>query len=65
MVKLSQIRKRYTRVVKIGEKWNAYLQIDHQGFTVVEQASYHRAVWYSKMLAVALQRMIADNQEGK
>ena len=55
------VRHRYTRVVKMGDKWNTYLQIDHQGFCVVEQTCRHRAQWFGKMLAVALERMLAAN----
>jgi len=58
---VSRLRRRYTRVVKIGDKWNTYLQIDHQGFCVVEQTTRHRAQWFGKMLAVALERMLAAN----
>lgn len=29
---VSRLRRRYTRVVKIGDQWNTYLQIDNQGF---------------------------------
>lgn len=60
---VSRLRRRYTRVVKMGDKWNTYLQIDHQGFCVVEQTCRHRAQWFGKMLAVALERMLADNAE--
>jgi hypothetical protein len=49
--------------VKIGDKWNTYLQIDHQGFCVVEQTCRQRAQWFGKMLAVALERMLAANVE--
>lgn len=55
------VSRRYVRTVKIGDKWNTYLQIDHQGFCVVEQTSRHRAQWFGKMLAVALERMLAAN----
>ena len=54
-----RLRRRYVRTVKIGDKWNTYLQIDHQGFCVVEQTTRHRAQWFGKMLAVALERMLA------
>lgn len=60
---VSRLRRRYVRTVKIGDKWNTYLQIDHQGFCVVEQTSRHRAQWFGKMLAVALERMLAANAE--
>ena len=56
------MRKKYTRVVKIGEAWNTYLQIDHQGFCVVEQTTRQRANWFGKMLAVALVRLVGDSQ---
>lgn len=52
------IKKKYTRVVKMGDKWNTYLQIDHQGFRVVDQTSKKRAMWFANMLAIALDRMI-------
>lgn len=59
---VSRLRRRYTRVVKRGDKWNTYLQIDHQGFCVVEQTCRQRAQWFGKMLAVALERMLAANK---
>jgi hypothetical protein len=55
---ISRIRKRYVRVVKIGDQWNTYLQIDQQGFCVVQQTTKKRATWYAQMLAVALARLI-------
>lgn len=62
---ISKLRRRYVRVVKIADKWNTYLQIDHQGFCVVERTDYRRAQYFGKMLAVALNRMIEDNQKSK
>ena len=59
---IQRIKKRYVRVVQIGDKWNTYLQIDHQGFCVVEQTTRQRANWYGKMLAVALARLIDSSQ---
>lgn len=41
----------------MGDKWNTYLQIDHQSFCVVDQTSKKRAMWFANMLAVALDRM--------
>ena len=60
---VSRLRRRYTRVVKIGDKWNTYLQIDHQGFSVVEQTTRAQAQWFGKMLAVALDRMLSANTQ--
>ena len=60
---VSRLRRRYTRVVKMGDKWNTYLQIDHQGFCVVEQTCRQRAQWFGKMLAIALERMLAANDK--
>ena len=64
-MKPSDLQKRFTRVVKIGDKWNTYLQIDHQSFCVVEQTCHKRAKWFSKMLGVALKRLIEQNHEAK
>ena len=60
---VSRLRRRYVRTVKIGDKWNTYLQIDHQGFCVVEQTFHHRARWFGKNLAIALERMLASNDQ--
>lgn len=57
---IRQLRKKYVTTKKIGEKWNTYLQIDHQGFCIVEQTTKKRAQWYGKMLAVALSRVTVD-----
>lgn len=55
-----RLRKKYVTTKKIGDKWNTYLQIDHQGFCLVEQTTKKRAEWYGKMLAVALSRVTAE-----
>ena len=60
---LGCLRRRYVRTVKIGNKWNTYLQIDHQGFCVVEQTCRHRAQWFGKNLAIALERMLAATRK--
>lgn len=52
------IREKYIRVVKMGDKWNTYLQIDHQGFCICEQTTEDRANWYADMLTIALERLI-------
>lgn len=61
--KQKQIFKKYIRVVKIADKWDTYLQIDHQGFSVVEQTTLKRARWFGKQLAAALEKLISDNQD--
>ena len=58
----NEIRRRYTRVVKIGERWNCYFQIDYQSFCVFEQTNYSQAKRYGKMLSVALERMLKYNK---
>lgn len=55
-----RLRKKYVTTKKIGDKWNTYLQIDHQGFCIVAQTTKKRAEWYGKMLAVALSRVSAE-----
>jgi len=59
---LNQIRRRYTRVVKINNKWNCYLHIDHQRFCVVKAPNRRLAQWFSKQLAIALERMLKDRK---
>ena len=56
-----EAKSKYTRVVKMGDKWTAYLQIDHQGFTIVDNTSKNRANWYADMVAAALARLV-DNE---
>lgn len=55
-----RLRERYVRVVKIGDKWNAYLTIGVQFFSVVEQTSRERAQWFGRMLGIALGRLVED-----
>jgi hypothetical protein len=57
---VKQLQKRYTRTVKSGDGWVTYLQIDQQGFCVVDRTTKARAIWYAKMLAIALHRMISE-----
>lgn len=57
---VARMKKKYVRVRKMGEKWNTYLQIDHQGFCVVEQTTKKRAEFFGKMLAIALSRVTPD-----
>lgn len=57
---VAQMKKKYVRVKKIGDKWNTYLQIDHQGFSVVEQTTKERAEFFGNMLAIALSRVTPE-----
>lgn len=57
---VARMKKKYVRVKKMGDKWNTYLQIDHQGFCVVEQTTKSRAEFFGKMLAIALSRVTPD-----
>jgi IS1 family transposase len=57
---IRRLRKKYVRTVKMGDKWNTYLQIDHQGFCVVQQTTKKRAEFFGKMLAIALSRVSAE-----
>ena len=56
----SAIQAKYTRVVKIAGKWNCYLQIDHQGFCIVDNRTKKEANWYAKMIGIALERLVAS-----
>lgn len=57
----SRLLRRYVVTRKFGAEWSTYLQIDHQGFCVVENRSRADALWYGRMLAIALARMIETN----
>lgn len=57
------IRKRYVRTRKMGDSWSTYLQVDHQGFLIVENSSRSRAQWFGKMLAIALARLIETERK--
>jgi hypothetical protein len=57
---VARMKKKYVRVRKMGDKWNTYLQIDHQGFSVVEQTTKKRAEFFGKMLAIALSRVTPE-----
>jgi hypothetical protein len=57
---IARMKKKYVQVKKMGDRWNTYLQIDHQGFIVVEQTTKKRAEFFGKMLAIALTRVNAE-----
>ena len=57
---VARMKKKYVRVRKMGDEWNTYLQIDHQGFCVVERTTKKRAEFFGKMLAIALSRVTPD-----
>lgn len=59
-----RLRRRYTRILKVGSRWNTYLKIDDQSFYVVEQTSRARARWFADMLAIALERLIRKEKNG-
>jgi len=56
----ADIVKKYTRVVKIGDKWNTYMQVGVQGFCVCDKVSKKHADWYAKMLGIAIEAIILD-----
>ena len=57
---VGRMKKKYVQVKKLGDRWNTYLQIDHQGFCVVEQTTKKRAEFFGKMLAIALARVTPE-----
>ena len=57
---VARMKKKYVQVKKLGDRWNTYLQIDHQGFCVVEQTTKKRAEFFGKMLAIALARVTPE-----
>jgi hypothetical protein len=60
----AEIVKKYTRVVRMGTRWNTYLQVDNQGFCVCDQLSKRDAEWYAKMLSIAIEAIILDETGG-
>jgi hypothetical protein len=55
-----EIKKRYTRVVKVGGKWRCDFQVGVQGFTVCECETRREAVWFADMLAITIENLIAE-----
>ena len=53
-----EAQKRYTRVVKMGSKWNAYIVINAQSFCICGQTTKARATWFCRMAGIALNRLI-------
>ena len=60
---ISRIQDKYVRIVKMCGKWNVYLQIDHQGFSIESQTTKRRAEWYGAMLGIALERLVRNEAE--
>lgn len=60
---ISAIQDKYVRIVKMCGKWNVYLQIDHQGFSIESQTTKKRAEWIGAMLAIALERLVRNERD--
>ena len=58
-----RLRRRYTRIVKQPDGFAAFVQIEHQGFCVVEGTSRRRANWFRSQVSIALARLV--QLEGK
>ena len=63
MLTLKQIRRRYTRVEQYGKVYAAFLQIDHQGFCIVDDTTKKRADWTCDNLAIALERLLKNHSK--
>jgi len=51
-----EIKKKYTRVAKFGDTPILFLSIDQQEFKI--EITPRKVMWFQKMLAIALTRMI-------
>ena len=60
---ISEVKRKYTKLEKMTDGWCLYLQIDHQGFLIIEATSKKQANWWAEMLAIALKRLIEKNQK--
>lgn len=57
-----ELQKKYTRVVKIGDWYNAYLQVDCQSVLIANQLPKVDAIWYSKMVGIMLEKIVKEVQ---
>ena len=61
---ITDIKRKYTRVVRCGDGWFTLLSVGVQSFGVVGATSHRRAEWFAKMLAIALAKLIeAERQD--
>jgi hypothetical protein len=60
---IQRIQDKYVRIVKMCGKWNVYLQIDHQGFSIAHQTDKKHAEWYGAMLGIALERLVENEDK--
>lgn len=61
--RIGRIQDKYVRIIKMCGKWNVYLQIDHQGFSIETQTTKERAEWFGAMLAIALERLVENEKD--
>jgi hypothetical protein len=61
----AEIKRRYTRVAKVGGKWHCSLSVGCQGFTVCERDLKTEAGWLADMLALAIETIIKEASEGE
>jgi hypothetical protein len=55
-----ELQKKYTRVVKVGDWYNTYLQVDCQGVLIAIQRPKVDAIWYSKMVGIMLEKIVKE-----
>lgn len=61
--RIGRIQDKYVRIIKMCGKWNVYLQIDHQGFSIIHQTDKPHAEWFGAMLAIALERLVENEKD--
>lgn len=60
-----QLKEKYSYISKIDGKWNGYFKVGCQSFCIVEGTTKLRALWFTRMLSIALERIISDELTGK
>jgi hypothetical protein len=61
----AEIKRRYTRIAKVGDKWHCDLSVGCQSFSICERDLKAEANWFAEMLAIAIQTVIKEASKGE
>jgi hypothetical protein len=59
---ITQIKRRYTKIKRLGGNWYCWLRVDQQSFRMVVCGTKAEIEWWRYMLAIALKRMIEGGE---
>jgi hypothetical protein len=55
---ITQIKRRYTKIKRLGGDWYCWLRVDQQSFRLAASGTKSEVEWWREMLVIALKKII-------